>query len=65
VSDELDQANDMLNDVVARFMGGRPVKRKRARPNRCIDCGRVTRHVRCHECSGATSCHVCKWRVER
>lgn len=37
---------DELNRM---FFGGSP-KPARAKPHRCIDCQRVTRHVRCDEC---------------
>jgi predicted RNA-binding Zn-ribbon protein involved in translation (DUF1610 family) len=55
-----DIARESLKRVTSTFIGSRP-KRQRAKPHRCLDCGKVTRHVRCHDCTGVTSCSVCGW----
>jgi hypothetical protein len=45
--DELRAANEALNRVAATFLGSRTKTKTRAKPHRCLGCGRVTRHVFC------------------
>jgi hypothetical protein len=40
---------EILDEVVGVFFG-KPRKRTRAKPHRCLRCGRVTRFVFCPEC---------------
>lgn len=47
---DLDVATDALNRVAATFLAKRSRKRPRAKPSRCLGCGRVTRHVFCADC---------------
>jgi hypothetical protein len=44
-------ADQALAEVTAMFVGR--AKPPRAKPHRCIDCKRVTRHVRCPKCTKA------------
>ncbi len=44
---------EILDEVLRLFVGPTKTKRPRAKPHRCFDCGRVTRHVRCPECARA------------
>jgi hypothetical protein len=50
---------DIIRSITGRVF--KPKPRKRTQPNRCRDCGRVTRHVRCHACMGVTMCGPCGW----
>lgn len=62
-----ERGEQILSELVGLF-GGRPasppVKRLRAKPHRCLDCRKVTKHVRCHACTGTTRCLVCKWEAQ-
>lgn len=44
-----DEHERVAAEVASTFLGKR--KRPRAKPHRCIDCGKVTRHIRCPDCS--------------
>ena len=44
-------AQEALQRVTRAFFGEPKPKRQRAKPHRCFDCGKVTRYIRCPECS--------------
>ncbi len=47
-----DEARDeVLAEVVGTFFGAPRAPRARAKPHRCFNCGKVTRHIFCPACS--------------
>ncbi len=49
----MSEDDKILEEITRLFLGTPRKPRKRAAPSRCIDCGKVSKHVRCAACRTA------------